>query len=152
MELQKNASKYSDSIFTLLLPDNSVYNQPGQVSMIDRAVDPQTGTIKTRLVFANSTGRLKAGMNTTILVKNNNAETYLLAPYKAVVEQMGEFFVFQVGDSNKVSQRKVILGTRINEKIIIKDGLKEGDKIVSEGVQKLKEGTIVNTSSQKPIK
>ena len=152
MELQKKANKAADSIFTLLLPDNSVFNQAGQISMIDRAVDPQTVTIKTRLVFSNPTGKLKAGMNTTILVKNNNAEMYLLAPYKAVVEQMGEFFVFQVGDSNKVSQRKVLLGTRINEKIIIKDGLKEGDKIVIEGVQKLKEGTVVNTASQKPVK
>jgi multidrug efflux pump subunit AcrA (membrane-fusion protein) len=53
------------------------------------------------------------------------AVQFILAPYKSVVEQMGEYFVFVVGDSSKVSQRKVLLGTRINEKIIIKDGLQD---------------------------
>jgi membrane fusion protein (multidrug efflux system) len=142
--LQKNPGKEADSTFTLLLPDNSVYSKTGYISLLDRSVDPQTGTIKTRLVFNNSNGQLKAGMNTTVRAKNNNAGLFILAPYKAIVEQMGEFFVFVVNDSSKVSQRKVFLGTRISDKIIIKDGLVEGDKVVTEGVQKLKEGTVVN--------
>ena len=150
--LQKNPGKESDSTFTLLLPDNTVYAKTGYISLLDRAVDPQTGTIKTRLVFNNSDGQLKAGMNTTVRAKNNNTGQFILAPYKAVVEQMGEFFVFVVNDSSKVSQRKVQLGTRINDKIIVKDGLAEGDKVVTEGVQKLKEGTAVTAAPPKPAK
>jgi membrane fusion protein (multidrug efflux system) len=150
--LQKNPGKESDSTFTLLLPDNTVYAKTGYISLLDRAVDPQTGTIKTRLVFNNVNGQLKAGMNTTVRAKNNNTGQFILAPYKAVVEQMGEFFVFVVNDSSKVSQRKVQLGTRINDKIIVKDGLAEGDKVVTEGVQKLKEGTAVTAAPAKPAK
>jgi membrane fusion protein (multidrug efflux system) len=88
-------------------------------------------------------------MSTNVRVKNNNRGEFILAPYKAVVEQMGEYFVFVVNDSSKVTQQKVILGTRIDDKVIVKDGLKEGDKVVAEGVQKLKEGSAVNTGSAK---
>ncbi len=145
IQLQQHPGSGADSTFTLLMPDNTVYNKTGHISLIDRAVDPQTGTIKTRLLFDNN-GQLKPGMNVNVRVKNNNAGEFLLAPYKSVVEQMGEYFVFVVRDSSKVSQQKVVLGTRINDKVIVKDGLHEGDKVVAEGVQKLKEGTVVNTA------
>jgi len=145
IQLQQHPGSGADSTFTLLMPDNTVYNRTGHISLIDRAVDPQTGTIKTRLIFENN-GQLKPGMSVNVRVKNNNVGEFLLAPYKSVVEQMGEYFVFVVRDSSKVSQQKVVLGTRINDKVIVKDGLHEGDKVVAEGVQKLKEGTVVNTA------
>ena len=97
-----------DSVFTLKLPDNSIYPQQGKISLIDRAVDPQTGTIKARLVFANPNNILKAGMNTNVRIKNNNIDSlFLLIPYKAVTEQMGEYFVFVVNDSNQAIQHKI---------------------------------------------
>ncbi len=145
LQLQQHPGSGADSTFTLMLPDNSVYQKTGHIILIDRAVDAQTGTIKTRLMFENN-GQLKPGMSINIRVKNNNAGEFILTPYKSIVEQMGEYFVFVVRDSSKVSQQKVVLGTRINDKIIVKDGLKEGDKVVTEGVQKLKEGTVVNTA------
>lgn len=149
MQLQQKPANAADSTFTLLLPDNTVYSQPGHISLIDRSVDPQTGTIKTRLIFTNK-GQLKPGMSTNVLVKNNQGGEFILAPYKSVVEQMGEFFVFVVNDSSKVSQKKVMLGTRIKDKVIVKEGLQAGDKIVTEGVQKLKDGAAVNTNAPAP--
>lgn len=149
--LKEHPAPEKDSIFTLLLPDNSVYSKTGFISLTDRAVDPQTGTIKTRLVFPNN-GQLKAGMSTNIRVKNNHTGEFLLAPYKSVLEQMGEYFVFVLGDSSKVLQRKIILGIRINDKVIVKDGLKPGDKVVAEGIQKLKDGTVVNAAAPKTTK
>lgn len=145
LKLQSTPGTAADSTFTLALPDNSIYTKTGHVTLIDRAVDAQTGTIKTRLMFDNN-GQLKPGMSINVRVKNNNAGQFILAPYKAVVEQMGEFFVFVVKDSSKVSQQKVLLGTRIDDKVIVKEGLKEGDKVVSEGVQKLKDGTVIATA------
>ena len=56
---------------------------------------------------------LKAGMSTTVRVLNNSSEKSVIIPYKAVTEQLGEFFVYVVGDSSKVSQRKIILGKQI---------------------------------------
>ena len=70
----------------------------------------------------------------------------MIIPYKAVTEQLGEFFAYVVGDSNKVSQRKLLLGKQIGVNIIVKDGLKEGEKIVVEGVQNLREGAVITTA------
>jgi RND family efflux transporter MFP subunit len=144
IQLQQKASNAKDSVFTLRLPDNSIYTQAGKVSFIDRAVDPQTGTIKARLVFANPAHILKPGMNTNVLIKNNNTDSlFTLIPYKAVTEQMGEYFVFVVNDSSRAIQHKLLLGARINDKVIVKQGLNEGDIIVTDGAQKLRDSSAV---------
>jgi RND family efflux transporter MFP subunit len=147
LQLQKN-SIARDSTFTLRLPDNSLYRQAGQVYLIDRAVDPQTGTIKTRLVFPNAGNILKVGMDVSVRVKNNNADSLsLIIPYKAVTEQMGEYFVFVVDDSSRAFQRKISLGTRINDKVIVTNGLSEGDKVITEGFQKVRDSARVTITS-----
>ncbi|MGC4103937.1 efflux RND transporter periplasmic adaptor subunit [Ferruginibacter sp.] len=129
-----------DSTFTLAFGED-VYPNPGKIILLDRAVNPQTGTLKARLSFPNKNNVLKAGMNGTVRVKNNSSGAQaIVIPYKAITEQLGEFFVYVPGDSNKVSQRKVVLGKPLGSNIIIKDGLKAGDKIVTEGVQNLREG------------
>ena len=145
LQLQQSGSNVKDSIFTIALGDD-IYPYPGKISLIDRAVDPQTGTIKTRLVFPNDKGMLKPGMNATVRVKNSASLKSTIIPYKAVTEQLGEFFVYVVGDSNKVSQQKVQLGTQIGSNVIIKNGLDEGQKIVVQGVQNLHQGSVVTTA------
>jgi membrane fusion protein (multidrug efflux system) len=147
-QLRQNPFVTKDSIFTLELPGDFIFRQTGKISLIDRAVDPQTGTIKARLIFPNSQNILKAGMNVNIRVKNNAADSsLLLIPYMAVTEQMGEFFVFTVNDSSQAIQQKLILGAKINDKVIVKQGLNEGDKIITEGFQKLKDSSKVQITS-----
>jgi len=133
----------TDSTFTLAFGGEK-YPYPGKIILIDRAVNPQTGTIKARLNFPNKNGLLKAGMNGTLRIKNNSSAQSVIIPYKAVVEQLGEYFVYIPGDSNKVSQRKVILGKSVGTNVIVKEGLQEGEKVVTEGVQNLREGVKVN--------
>jgi len=135
-------AKAGDSTFTLAF-EGEAYPQPGKLVLLDRAVNPQTGTIKARLVFPNKENLLKAGMNGTVRVKNNSSTQALVIPYKAVVEQLGEYFVYVPGDSSKVSQRKVVLGKALGADIIVKDGLKQGEKVVTQGVQNLREGSKV---------
>ncbi|MFP5041087.1 efflux RND transporter periplasmic adaptor subunit [Parasediminibacterium sp. JCM 36343] len=142
-QLEQKGSNPADSIFTLALPDGSIYPIPGKIALIDRAVDPQTGTIKTRLEFNNSKKYLRAGMSCNVRIKNNSNATQLLIPMKALLEQMGEYFVFVVGDSSKVVQKRITTGAIINDKIVVKDGLAENDKIVLDGVQKMKDGVKV---------
>ncbi|MEO6134770.1 MAG: efflux RND transporter periplasmic adaptor subunit [Ginsengibacter sp.] len=141
-ELQQNKDNVKDSTFTIAFGDD-VYPFPGNISLIDRAVDPQTGTIRVRLVFPNDKDLLKPGMNTTVRVKNISPKNSIMIPHKAVTELLGEYFVYVVGDSSKVSQRKLVLGQQIGGNIIVKDGLKPGEKIVVEGVQNLHEGSVV---------
>jgi membrane fusion protein, multidrug efflux system len=132
----------ADSTFTLAF-GGEIYPYPGKIILIDRAVNPQTGTIKARLSFPNKNNLLKAGMNGTLRIKNNSSAQSVLIPYKAVVEQLGEYFVYIPGDSSKVSQRKIVLGKSIGTNVIVKEGLQPGDKVVTEGVQNLREGVKV---------
>ena len=141
----QQAQKSKDSTFSIAF-GTDVYPFNGSISLIDRAVDPQTGTIKTRLVFPNDKNVLRAGMSTTVRILNSASEKSVIIPYKAITEQLGEFFVYVVGDSNKVSQRKLSLGKQIGTDIIVKDGLKDGEKIVVQGVQNLREGAVITTA------
>ena len=136
--------KAKDSTFTLAF-GYDIYPASGKLTLLDRAVDPQTGTIKARLVFPNNDNLLRSGMTATVRVLNNASAKSVVIPYKAVTEQLGEFFVYVAGDSNKVSQRRLVLGQPIGSNIIVKEGLKEGEKIAVEGVQNLREGAVINT-------
>ncbi|MBC6989690.1 efflux RND transporter periplasmic adaptor subunit [Hymenobacter sp. BT491] len=142
-KLQQNAGIHRDSLFTLVLPGNQEYKQAGKIVTIDRAVDPQTGTLRVRIQFPNPDRMLKAGMNCTLRVLNSDTGNQLTIPFKAVTEQMGEYFVYVLGDSSKVAQRKVALGTRVKDKVVVRQGLKENETIVSEGIQNLREGAAV---------
>jgi membrane fusion protein (multidrug efflux system) len=137
---QKNTLQ--DSTF-LLAFSGEVYPYPGKLVLIDRAVNPQTGTIKARLSFPNKDNILKAGMTGNVRIRNNASQQAVVVPFKAVVEQLGEYLVYVPGDSSKVSQRKVVLGKQMGTNVIVKDGLAAGDKIVTEGVQNLREGVKV---------
>jgi RND family efflux transporter MFP subunit len=149
LQQQKKLAQ-EDSIFSVVLSDQSMYPYNGYIYLIDRAVDPQTGTIKTRLEFPNPKKALRVGMTCNVLVKNNTGEKAILIPYKAITEQMGEFFVFIVGDSSKVSQHKILLGPRISDKVIVKNGLEVNQQIVVDGMQKLRDGSVVQLAPPQP--
>lgn len=144
----EKGTKPKDSIFTAVLPDGSVYPYPGQLYLLDRSIDPTTGTLKARLTFPNTKNELKAGLTTNIRVKHDAGDSSLLIPYKAVVEQLGEFFVF-VAENGHAFQRKINLGTKISDKVVVKSGLKEGDKVITDGVQKLRDSSAIQVGPPK---
>ncbi|MDE3212259.1 MAG: efflux RND transporter periplasmic adaptor subunit [Bacteroidota bacterium] len=139
---ESHGIELKDSTFTLSF-SGAVYPYPGQIAFVDRAVDPQTGTIKTRLIFKNTQDLLRPGMNTTVRVMNEAPKGSTVITYDAVSELLGEFFVYKVDDSNRVHQQKVQLGKQIGNKIIVTEGLNEGDRIVVQGVQNLHEGSLI---------
>jgi membrane fusion protein (multidrug efflux system) len=149
LQLQQQKTATHDSTFTLAF-GGMQYDKPGRIYLIDRAVDPQTGTIKARLVFPNSKGMLKPGMNATVRVANNGGARSIVIPSKAVTEQLGENFAYVVGDSSKVTQRKVVLGQQLGANVIIRSGLEPGDKIVVEGTQNLRQGSVITTKQLPP--
>jgi len=140
-----------DSIFTAVLPDGSIYPYPGQVYVLDRSIDPTTGTLRARITFANPKDELKAGLTTNIRVKHKAGDSTLMIPYKAVVEALGEYFVFVVQGDHAL-QHKVVLGTKIGGNIVVRSGLQQGEKVVIEGVQKLRDSSAVQIAqpTQKP--
>ncbi len=151
--LGKGVGVERDSVFTVQMQDKSVYPYPGHLSLLDRAVDPNTGTIKARLVFPNSKGLLKVGVTCNVQIKNNGGDSAILVPYKAITQQLGENFVFVVVDKNDTTkqalQRKVELGTRVSDKIVVKSGVEKGQYVVTEGNQKLKDSAFVKVGAPK---
>ena len=146
-QLDQNTAATKDSLFTLLLPSGQPYARPGKIVTIDRAVDPQTGTLRVRVQFPNPNKRLKAGMNVTLRVRNQDNGGQLVIPTKAIAEQMGEFFVYVVGDSSKVAQRKIQTGTKLRDLTVVRQGLKPGETIVSDGLQNMRDGAKVQTGA-----
>jgi len=136
----------ADSIFTLTLADQSKYPYPGTIYIVDRAVDPQTATIKVRLQFPNPTNFLRAGMSANLKVLNNSGAETILIPYRAVIEQMAEYFVFTV-NADSVIQKKIFIGQQIRDMVVVKSGLEENETIVLDGVQKLKNGAKVKVAA-----
>lgn len=148
--LQKNPGQsVSDSVFAIEQNGNT-YQLNGNIVAIDRSVDPGTGTITVRISFPNPNGILISGMTCNVNVRNKAAEPQLIIPHKAVVEQLGKYSVYVVGDSSKVESRLVELGSRVNDRIVIREGLKEGEVIVSEGIMKIRPGAVVQPSNATP--
>jgi RND family efflux transporter MFP subunit len=129
----------TDSTFRLQLADGTSFNKTGKIFAIDRGVSDQTGTIKVRVQFPNADDQLKDGMSCVLQVLNNNSGDRVQIPYKAVTEQMGEFFVF-VSQDTIAQQRKVKIGQRIQSNVIVMEGIKPGEKVITEGFQRLRDG------------
>jgi membrane fusion protein (multidrug efflux system) len=161
-ELKNEKQSNIDSLFSITLPNDSIYHYMGKISIIDRAVDPQTGTIRVRVVFPNPDYLLKPGTSCVLRVHNQEAGPKLLVPSKALVELMGEYFVYMVkdtvapnlDDSTKTHpvqmalQKKVQLGQTIAPNVVIKSGIKVNDRIVVEGVQSLHTGSLIAISKK----
>lgn len=145
LTLQTVKKTLQDSTFRLSLPDNSEYKYNGELSIIDRAIDPQTGTIKIRTVFPNPEMSLRPGMNCRINVLNEDSGMDVNIPAKAIIEQMGEYFVYLI-ENNVVKQKRVNLGPNHGEMVVVKSGLSPGETIVLEGIQKVREGSTVVVS------
>jgi membrane fusion protein (multidrug efflux system) len=136
-----------DSVFSLVLPDGSSYEHYGSDLLIDRAVNRQTGTIRVRIRFPNEKRDLRPGMNCNVRIRNQSNSPQMTIPYIAVTEQMSEYFVYVLGDSSKVSQRRIQLGQKINNKVVVEEGLTLQDTIAVTGIQKLKDGTQVQVKN-----
>lgn len=145
-KIQQEGAKANDSTFTIAFTKTDIYPYPGKISFLDRAVDPQTGTLKVRLELPNKNNLLRSGMSCNVRVANTNAAPAVVIPSKAVTEQLGEYFVY-VATGNKVTQQKVELGTTVGNSVIILNGLKGGETIVTDGVQKLHEGSEIETGT-----
>src|SRR5215470_14798732 len=132
----------------MILANGTVYPQPGQTTLVDRQVDVKTGTLRVQGVFPNPGNVLRPGEYAHIRTIIATRRGALLVPQKAVSELQGNYQVAVVGSDNKVQIRPVKVGERIGTDWIIAQGLKPGERVVAEGVQKVRGGIAVNP---KPI-
>jgi membrane fusion protein (multidrug efflux system) len=142
-EIQRTGQRIEDLPINLILANETKHPDQGKIVFIDRAVDPKTGTLRVRAQFANGKKLLRPGMFGRIKVDLGTRADSIAIPERAVSELQGKNFVWTVGWDNKVSQRTVKVGGQLGEELLITEGLKPGDRIVVEGLQKVKEGAPV---------
>jgi RND family efflux transporter MFP subunit len=127
----------------LILSDGSVYPQPGRVFFVDRQVNPNTGTLQVAGLFPNPKFLLRPGQYGRVRAQTQLKQNALTVPQRAVTELQGTYQVALVGETNKVHLQEVGVAQQVGSHWVIESGLKPGDRIVVEGIQKAKEGTVV---------
>jgi len=120
----------------LILADGSLYPHKGRMDFIDRNVDASTGAILLQATFPNPNRLIRPGQFARVKAKIRQADDAVLIPQKCAKELQGQYSVFLVNAENKLEAKKVVLGETYGEFFIVKEGLKRGDKIILEGLQK----------------
>ena len=145
----KHAIGFFGNSLELILTDGSVYAQKGKILLADRQVDPNTGTIRIVAAFPNPGNILRPGQYGRVRVETGMKKGALLTPQSAVAKSQGSYQVAVVGSDRKVSMRAVKPGQTDGTMWVIDEGLKPGEQVVVEGLQRVKEGSLV---TPKPAK
>ena len=127
----------------MVLADGSVYKYPGHFYDVNRQVNVQTGTIQVQGLFPNPDSILRPGLYAKIRTAADTLKGALLVPQDAVLETQGQYQVAVVGPDNKVSIRSVTLGKTSDNLRIIQSGVQPGERVVTEGLQKVSDGMAV---------
>jgi membrane fusion protein (multidrug efflux system) len=129
----------------LTLSNGQVYPQPGHIIFVDRSVSAQTGSIRMAASFANPGNLLRPGQFGKISANTSVIQNAVLVPQRAVADLQGLSQVYVVGADNVLHVHTVTLGAQIGPNIVIRSGLNAGDVVVTEGLDKLKDGAKVST-------
>ena len=126
------------------MASGSVYPLKGRVRFASNQVDVKTGTVQVVGEFDNPQGLLTPGMFVNVRALLDTEKDALLVPQSAVMDMQGRYLIAVVGEDNKVSIRPVMTGETVGQQWVIKGDLKAGDRVVAEGVQKVRDGMQVN--------
>jgi membrane fusion protein (multidrug efflux system) len=141
--MEERKTRTEKTTLELILSDGSTYPHKGEFSFADRQVDPKTGTIKVASLFPNPGNLLRPGQYARVRARIGVERNALLVPQRAIAEMQGRNLVAVVGADNKVSIRPVEVGQTSGFLQVIRKGLQPGEKVVAEGIQKVKEGVTV---------
>ena len=139
-----------DYVPRLRLSNGVEYHYPGRLTFVDNMVDPSTGTIAVRAEFPNPEKLLVPGLFVTLLLDQAEARPALLIPQAAVQQDQGGMFVLVVGEADKVEVRRVETGARVGVRWQVTFGLAEGERVIWEGIQKVRPGIVVAPTVKPP--
>jgi membrane fusion protein, multidrug efflux system len=141
---RKEGKEYSGAPLELVLGGEKLYPHKGQFHLVDRQVDQKTGTIRVAALFPNPNNLLRPGQFARVRAVTRTREKAILIPQRAVTEMQGSYQVAVVTPENKVEIRPVKVSQRSGSLWIIEHGLKPGERVVVEGLQKVKAGMTVD--------
>lgn len=127
----------------LTLTDGTIYSHPGKVGVIDRAVDTATGTLGVQIEFPNPELLLRPGQYGRVRILLETKPKAMLVPQRAVQEMQNLHSVAIVSADNKIAFRNVKVGQRVDSLWVIEEGLQDGDRVVVEGLQRIRDGITV---------
>ena len=137
---EKFSEEDSKENIQLIFSDKTVYEHKGHVDFIDRNVDPTTGAILLQASFPNPDGFIRPGQFARVKINIRNAENALLVPQKCLTELQGGYSLFVVNDKNIVENKAVQVGLSVDDYKLIKSGVSAGDRIILDGIQKVRAG------------
>jgi len=140
---EKSSERTGGSNLELILVDGSVYGHKGKADFVGREVDPTTGAMLVQASFPNPEKLLRPGQFAKVRAEVGAVKEGILIPQRCVIELQGFFSVFVVETSNTVQRREVKVGPKVKEFWLVTEGLKPGEQVVYEGVQMVKDGTVV---------
>ncbi|MBV8214912.1 MAG: efflux RND transporter periplasmic adaptor subunit [Verrucomicrobia bacterium] len=130
-------------IIEMLFADGTVYPKRGRFSFVNRQVDPTTGTIMIAANFPNPDRTLRPGQFAVARAAIENLPDALLVPERALVDLQGNYQLGVVGADNKAEIRAVKIGPMYNRQAVVTEGVKEGEKVIVEGMQKVRQGMVL---------
>jgi membrane fusion protein, multidrug efflux system len=136
--------------FQLILPDGTVYQHPGAFRAINNAANPQSGTILVQATFPNPERLLRAGMYARVRIRTQDQPNTVLVPQTAVQELQGNRTVFVVGPDNSVALRTITDGGPYGPFFIVLNGVRAGERVIVQGIQKVRPGAKVTPTLQPP--
>ena len=141
---KNNKTREEDKFLELILSDGSVHTEKGNIDFVDREVDASTGSILLQASFKNPNEIIRPGQFARIRANIGIEKNAILVPQKAVKELQGKASITVLLANNKVESKSVVVGDKVGDYWIVKEGLKKGDKVIYEGYQKVRNGMQVN--------
>ncbi len=133
----------STSKLQLILADGSTYAKPGRLAIVDRQIDPTTGTLTLEALFPNPEQILRPGQYAKIRTVTEHRKGAVVVPQRAVRELQGMTQLYVVGEGEKVDLRTVTMGPRVGSNWVVEGGVKAGERVIVEGLQKVRPGVVV---------
>jgi membrane fusion protein (multidrug efflux system) len=147
---RKEKSSPAEVVVYLQLADGSRYAHSGKINFLDVTVNQGTDTVLVRASFPNPDRALVDGQLVSVVLEGGTAENALVVPAQALqIDQAGPFVLVVDGES-KIQVRRVEIGSPRGTNMILKSGLKAGDQVVSEGIQRVRPGQVVTATEMKP--
>jgi membrane fusion protein (multidrug efflux system) len=144
--LAESGNKNPHLTIHIKLPDGTIYPHPGLTNFLDVQVQPNTDTVTVRAQLPNTEGLLVPGGVVGVVVERGAPHQSLVVPQSAVLLDQAGHYVMVVDDTKKVEQRRITTGIEQGRDVVVTQGLKEGELIIVEGVQKVHPGQVVSAS------
>ena len=137
---QRDEDKVAEKLVKMILADGSEYDESGTFDMVDRAVDPRTGTLGIRVKFPNPDGLLRPGQYAKVRVLVDEIKDATVVPARAIMDMQGMKSIYVVNADGKVTNTPVELGFDRDSLVVVKKGVKPGDMIIADGINRVRNG------------